>query len=117
MANEKRLIDANATLAGIEAFMQCYAEKEKELTPFWIKVATQALDMVRQFIKEMPTVDAVEVVHGRWEYGKWEQGHWVKGNERCRCSVCHRDFAVDNLNIWHGCPQCLARMDGDGNEH
>ena len=65
MANEKRLIDANATLAGIEAFMQCYAEKEKELTPFWIKVATQALDMVRQFIKEMPTVDAVEVVRCR----------------------------------------------------
>ena len=62
MTNEKRLIDANATLAGVEAFMQCYAEKEKELTPFWIKVATQALDMVRQFIKEMPTVDAVEVV-------------------------------------------------------
>ena len=40
MANKRRLIDTNATLAGIEAFMQCYAEKEKELTPFWIKVAT-----------------------------------------------------------------------------
>ena len=66
-------------------------------------------------IDEQPTVDAVEVIHGHWEYGKWEQGHWVKGNERCRCSVCHRDFAVDNSNIWHGCPQCLAKMDG-GNE-
>ena len=72
---------------------------------------------IKRHIDNAPTVDAVEVVHGRWEYGKWEQGHWVKGNERCRCSVCHRDFAVDNLNIWHGCPQCLARMDGDGNEH
>ena len=59
--------------------------------------------------------DFERVVHGLWEYGKWENGHWVKGNERCRCSVCHRDFAVDNLNIWHGCPQCLAKMDGDGN--
>ena len=59
--------------------------------------------------------DVTKVRHGHWEYGKWEQGHWVKGNERCRCSVCHRDFAVDNLNIWHGCPQCLAKMDGDGN--
>ena len=64
-------------------------------------------------IDNVPAVDAVEVAHGRWEYGKWEQGHWVKGNERCRCSVCHRDFAVDNLNIWHGCPQCLAKMDGE----
>ena len=66
-------------------------------------------------IDRVKTVDAVEVVHGHWEYGRWEQGHWAKGNERCRCSVCHRDFAVDNLNIWHGCPQCLAKMDGDGN--
>ena len=66
-------------------------------------------------LRNIPAVDAVEVVHGHWEYGKWENGHWVKGNERCRCSVCHRDFAVDNLNIWHGCPQCLAKMDG-GND-
>ena len=66
-------------------------------------------------LRKLTTVDAVEVVHGHWEYGKWEQGHWVKGNERCRCSVCHRDFAVDNSNIWHGCPHCLAKMDGDGN--
>ena len=70
---------------------------------------------MNEVIDDVPTVDAVEVVHGHWEYGKWENGHWVKGNERCRCSVCHRDFAVDNLNIWHGCPQCLAKMDG-GNE-
>ena len=74
------------------------------------------LARVKRHLEEAKAVDAVEVVHGRWEYGKWEQGHWVKGNERCRCSVCHRDFAVDNLNIWHGCPQCLAKMDGDGNE-
>lgn len=66
-------------------------------------------------VDRIKPVDAVEVVHGKWEYGKWENGHWVKGNERCRCSVCHRDFAVDHLNIWHGCPQCLAKMDG-GNE-
>ena len=62
MANEKRLIDANAVLAGIDTFMQCYAEKEKELTPFWVKVAIQALEMVRLLTKEMSTVDAVEVV-------------------------------------------------------
>ena len=69
-----------------------------------------------EVVASVPAVDAVEVVHGHWEYGKWEQGHWVKGNERCRCSVCHRDFAVDNSNIWHGCPQCLAKMDGERRE-
>lgn len=75
---------------------------------------TKALldSMIDRLIKDAPPVDAVEVVHGKWEYGRWEKGHWVKGNERCQCSVCHRDFAVDNLNIWNGCPHCLAKMDG-----
>lgn len=67
---------------------------------------------VLEALAECPTVEAEVIAHGKWEYGKWEEGHWVKGNERCRCSVCHRDFAVDNLNIWNGCPHCLARMDG-----
>lgn len=53
-----------------------------------------------------------QIVYGHWEYGKWERGHWVMGNERCRCSNCHRDFAVDNLNIWNGCPHCRAKMTG-----
>lgn len=96
MANEKRnLIDRDELIDSLGASdMEIFA---------------------KEVIGDAPTVDAVEVVHGHWEYGKWEQGHWVKGNERCRCSVCHRDFAVDNSNIWHGCPQCLAKMDGDGN--
>ena len=97
MANEKRLIDANAYPCRGCSHEYCYQNCK---------------DFIEWFNN---TVDAVEVVHGHWEYGKWEQGHWVKGNERCRCSVCHRDFAVDNSNIWHGCPQCLAKMDGDGN--
>ena len=101
MATEKRMIDyGTATRATYEEI-------------FWTESEQAA---VRSFLTRLPKVHAVEVVHGHWEYGKWEQGHWVKGNERCRRSVCHRDFAVDNLNIWHGCPQCLAKMDGDGNE-
>ena len=108
MANEKRLIDANATLAGIEAFMQCYAEKEKELTPFWIKVAIQALDMVRQFIKGMPTVDAVEVVHGEWGEIYTCHGERLWGY---KCSQCEQD----NPNKSNYCPNCGAKMDG-GNE-
>ena len=108
MANEKRLIYANATLAGIEAFMQCYAEKEKELTPFWVKVATQALDMVLQFIKEMPTVDAVEVVHGEWGEIYTCHGERLWGY---KCSRCEQD----NPNKSNYCPNCGAKMDG-GNE-
>ena len=69
--------------------------------------------LMPKLINEMATYDASTVAHGHWEYGKWENGHWVKGKERCRCSICHRDFAFDTLNIWIGCPHCLAKMDGD----
>ena len=114
MANEKLLIDANATLAGIEAFMQCYVEKEKELTPFLVKVATQGLDMVRRFIKEMPTVDAVEVVHGRWEpvysYDDGEIDHIAES-----CSVCKGHVSWFKGLPFNYCPNCGAKMDGDGN--
>lgn len=100
MVDEKRLIFVEK------------AVKHLENEIYWNESTKAA---IRAFLRTLPAADAMEVVHGRWEYGRWEQGHWVKGNERCRCSVCHRDFAVDNLNIWHGCPQCLAKMDG-GNE-
>ena len=95
MANEKRLIDAYKLEDLLRSNSARYHHK----------------DDVIAAIAGQPTVDAVPAVHGQWEYGKWEYGHWVKGNERCRCSVCHRDFAVDNQNIWNGCPHCLAKMD------
>lgn len=103
MENEKRLDLIDRSSLGIGK-----AKREVFDNPAYADGWNSAITI----IENAPTVDAVEVVHGRWEYGKWEQGHWVKGNERCRCSVCHRDFAVDNLNVWHGCPQCLAKMDG-----
>ena len=106
MENEKRLDLIDRSSLGIGK-----AKREVFDNPAYADGWNSAIAI----IENAPTVDAVEVVHGRWEYGRWEQGHWVKGNERCRCSVCHRDFAVDNLNIWHGCPHCLAKMDG-GNE-
>lgn len=85
----------------------------------WKRVAGRLLSMIeKELLGDGAEVDAEPVRHGWWEYGSWEKGHWVKGNDRCRCSVCQRDFAVDNRNIWNGCPHCLAKMDledgGDG---
>ena len=54
------------------------------------------------------TVDAVEVVHGRWV--------WWKRNATTydlMCSVCKsKDGACEEYNY---CPNCGAKMDGDGN--
>lgn len=62
-------------------------------------------------IENAPTVDVVEVVHGRWI--------WKDGN--CFCSACskqgepkniHQDGTVDEHPY---CPNCGATMDDDGN--
>ena len=73
-------------------------------------------DHLRIIIKEQPTVDAVEVVHGRWE---------LHGNDDdCGCSYfcsnCHKSYDEDYFYArgqyipYHYCPNCGARMDGDG---
>ena len=63
-------------------------------------------------VYKAPTVDAVEVVHGRWEPRTDIIGF-------VRCSVCHDcniygDWADGKK--WNYCPNCGAKMDGDGNE-
>lgn len=58
-------------------------------------------------LADVPTVDAVEVVHGRWIYEPVEFS-LVKD---IRCSVCRRYVKVPE----NYCPNCGAIMDGDTN--
>ena len=59
-------------------------------------------------ILEAPTVDAVEVVHG------W----WVDEYPYVRCSECNAEWLncrTDNdPKLFYYCPNCGAKMDGDG---
>lgn len=76
----------------------------------------------RDSLKDAPTVDAVEVVHGRWEdvYG----GKYA--NPRYVCSVCKEKSTYTFVRGLLGgykemqaltpyCHNCGAMMDGDGN--
>lgn len=63
-------------------------------------------------IDNMPTVDAVPVVHGRWI-----RPHWKNNNYCCDCSECggeamHRDYQWDKNGVYPICPNCGAKMDG-----
>lgn len=59
------------------------------------------LDEVSGVIDACPTVDAVPVVHGRRiDYGGFY----------CRCSQCEGTLPVCS----NYCPNCGAKMDGDG---
>ena len=95
MANEKRLIDLNK-IKPID-FPSCEMD---------------GLDVIR-YLETLPTVDAVEVVHGRWV------DHMVRD---WRCSECGEAISkVRNVDGYcyddkpHYCPNCGAKMDG-GNE-
>ena len=56
-------------------------------------------------IDNMPTVDAVPVVHGRWVFG---------GDGCVICSKCNEEESNDNHRNF--CPNCGAKMDG-GADH
>jgi hypothetical protein len=98
MANEKRLIDANALKAKFPVI-------EKIAEDLWYGAA------IRVAIDRAPTIDAVEVVHGQWEKSPYFYGY-------VRCSICH-DCNVDDMWIdgkkWKYCPNCGAKMKGENN--
>jgi hypothetical protein len=66
-----------------------------------------------------PTIDAVEVVHGRWEK---EPPYTSLGGEYKKaliCSECHSFFVSDGNKPWqlhNYCPNCGAKMDGEREE-
>ena len=102
MANEKRLIDANA-------LKKAFRTNNGADT---LGHSIVKLLKVDKIIDEQPAVDAVEVVHGHWEQSPHLWGF-------VRCSVCHDCNVWDEWrdgNRWRYCPQCGAKLDG-GNDN
>lgn len=61
-------------------------------------------------VESVPAADVEPVRHGRWEKGDQFPG-WL-----C-CSDCRDAFVLPewvNRNKWEYCPNCGAKMDGDG---
>ena len=98
--SEKRLIDANALWEGE------FIEEEDEYQRGWN-------DALRGAQHAAPTIDAVEVVHGRWvdviDFGGGNcYGHCSK------CSTPHKaENAVALRAAYRYCRYCGAKMDGD----
>ena len=95
MANEKRLIDAAVLLEELEE-LHSYSKRS-----FDYNVAVvDAISMV----EIAPTVDAVEVVHGRWV------DNGIPDSMLSGCSVCGFSCGTYSFNY---CPKCGAKMDGE----
>ena len=120
MANEKRLIDANNLKNemleenpyihfGPFGYCACSPKTDGELV--------FKRDDVLLAIDSAPTVDAVEVVHGRWGTEKCNhKPHRIKNPEKWviyKCSVCCYSNGRKQSNY---CPNCGARMDGERRE-
>ena len=96
MANEKRLIDLNDIFPN-----RCFYVNAND--------PEKSLDELISRINNAPTVDAVEVVHGRWAH--------LGGDEWC-CTNCGE--VIHTEGSWEKpdkkyCYECGAKMDGDGN--
>ena len=101
MANEKRLIDANAL---IEHLNRCI-----ETTKGLFRSVCTA---IKCFVEQMPTVDAAEVVHGEWSTIEDD----YCGMVALQCSECNQEYWFEDeppIEIYHYCPNCGAKMDGE----
>ena len=99
MANEKRLIDANALIKDWNKLTERMVRDEDGKIPV-------DFGLVIRELSKTPTVDAVEVVHGRFMYVRDDEliDHW-------ECSVCHGLIPSEYIH-WNYCPSCGAKMDG-----
>ena len=95
MATEKRLIDANALVEEIN--------EQRRASKTSYPRRSYVVGDVLTSIYNAPIVDAVEVVHGRWRIIDF------KGN--VECSECGYTMDLE----YKYCPNCGAKMDGDGN--
>lgn len=73
------------------------------------------LDEVSGVVDACPTVDAVPVVHGRWDNSgryTFPGGGTAVRCTNCGCALTESEY---RLNNWNYCPVCGAKMDGGAN--
>lgn len=72
---------------------------------------------VRKIVLDAPAVDAAPVVHGRWigEADGYADGELVYDVWNCsRCDYCIDDGTDNPELLPNYCPNCGAKMDGEG---
>ena len=103
MANEKQLIDAKPLMQN-----GWHLVKTGESNRFICSMS----------LADVPTVDAVEVVHGQWLFVTKGQQTSVYVCSKCNMAVtvvCDEDIREEQLAKKYPYCHCGARMDGDWN--
>ena len=119
MATEKLLdlIDRNAAIRKLEDEMflcEPVSIDDGYIDAYKKRLIPKLLRNVIDWLQDQPSVDAVEVVHGRWEKDpdmRRMNGHIYD----YRCSHCHspaeKGYYNNNDKFTNYCPNCGARMD------
>ena len=103
MATEKRLIDANALVELFDEYICFNREEDSCVNNFAADVCEVLRDTC---VKTIATVDAVEVVHGRWK-------EIEASDELYQCSACGEWQFIPEEHFGY-CPYCGAKMDLKG---
>ena len=103
MTNKKRLIDANELMAEFRRYMVERYDSERCVSEENCMVCDRVC-LWRRVVKDAPTVDAVEVVHGYVLPA--EQPKKVLLD--MKCGIC--DQLMLSTDAY--CPMCGAKMDG-----
>ena len=86
----------------------------KDLLAEYDRVHIGEPGQARKLIEEAPRVDAVEVVHSKWDTVFYERNGELATYSHV-CPICKYHYK----NVWgkgyNYCPNCGAKMDGDGN--
>lgn len=103
MENDKLVRPRDAIRAILDEKILGFRLEIMHLTGVGLQAETlnQACDRHAQYIRDLPAVDVVEVVHGEWK---------DTGSGQV-CSECG-EFQPGYDNFRFYCPRCGARMDG-----
>lgn len=118
MANEMRLIDANALIDAIERTDWYHISLQGNLVHGArsdIHTPLYKADDIYNALNDAPSVDAVEVVHGEWSTIEDD----YTGLTALQCSECNQEYWFEDdppMKIYNYCPNCGAKMDGGSHE-
>ena len=110
-----RLIDADDFVESLQKGMSVLEEEQTKYDDMRKAIIGMSISYIGATINsvaEMPTIDAVPVVHGEWTTKRtWEH------DGELYCSVCGKSVDAYNDIRWadkmyNYCPNCGAKMDG-----
>ena len=106
MADEVRLIDANALILKIQEDIDLEpTDGETDSKEQFIaeQLIALGLKIALKDVKKAPTVEAKPVKHGRWER---------RAKDIYACTECTNEVSYRQRHSFELCPYCGARMDG-----